>query len=274
VGRSIIVSLVLAAGCAKAPGGTDAPRNTAPTREQHDKRFPILAGVHAVDCNSCHGAFDSFRAFDCLGCHVADPTSRNHAARAGYSYDSSSCYTCHPRGSAAGGGANHGAFFPIDPSSKHAFGTVASSCSDCHADASDRKKTDCISCHAQAASTSQHARVEGFQWLAAGTSTSALCLRCHADAQVKRLTTHLPFNVLPPSRHSIRNAAAGNCLGCHAAARADKPYGQDFTQKDYLGCHAQPAMDDKHIGRVTGYRYDTPTCLASGCHSSGGRRGP
>jgi hypothetical protein len=275
--------LVFAAflGCVKGAQDTPAPPNTPLTRAQHDKHFPIATGNHAVDCNACHGKADTFRAFDCLGCHTAPATTPRHAMVAGFVFASPSCYACHPRGTATtgtasdgGSNSNHAAFFPIDASAKHAFGVVATSCADCHADATDRTKIDCSRCHVQPLMEAKHTLVGGFVFTAGdGLKTSALCLRCHADAQVNRVGAHAPFNIAPPARHSVAQGTNGDCLLCHASARSDKPFGADFTKKDCAGCHTE--QKDKIVSRhgpVDGFAPDTASCLS--CHPKGEAAAP
>src|SRR5450432_4137439 len=58
------IVLVLAA-CSIAPQG---PVNTVLTPTTHTY-FPIVSGPHAVDCNTCHGAYNTFKDFSCLSCH-------------------------------------------------------------------------------------------------------------------------------------------------------------------------------------------------------------
>lgn len=70
----------------------------------HDGNFfPILSGAHSgkwASCATCHTTSSNYKAFTCFNCHehaqsLMDP---KHSGRAGYSYDSQSCYRCHPRG--------------------------------------------------------------------------------------------------------------------------------------------------------------------------------
>jgi hypothetical protein len=121
---SLIVPLVLLAGCVKAP--SPSAINTTLTPETHTS-FPIVSGPHAVSCNTCHGGFDSFQGFSCLDCHGHDvqaQTDELHlkiACGPGqnsgcYTYQSGACYSCH----------NQGARQAFDH-----FG-VAGNCASCH----------------------------------------------------------------------------------------------------------------------------------------------
>jgi hypothetical protein len=89
---TVLAGTVLSAcGQDKGPGPY---AYTSPTPDTH-RGFPIATGVHAVDCAGCHGTFDSFKQFDCLGCHIPAPTAAVHTTTAGYAYVSFSCLTCH-----------------------------------------------------------------------------------------------------------------------------------------------------------------------------------
>jgi len=106
-----LLGIAVLVGC--SPSAGEGRWLTQPTNDQHTSLFfPISTGrIHAIgapavhvagiiDCNSCHGTSDSFRGFDCLTCHTPTPTIPNHVQNkiAGFSYDSPSCYGCHPDG--------------------------------------------------------------------------------------------------------------------------------------------------------------------------------
>lgn len=63
-----------------------------------DHPFPITSGRHAgVACSECHQTSD-YRVFNCLGCHERTTTTSRHSDVSGFSYTSTACYACHPRG--------------------------------------------------------------------------------------------------------------------------------------------------------------------------------
>jgi hypothetical protein len=317
--------LALVGACSQGSDGPKAPSVTALDYESHTP-FPITSGAHArPDCNSCHGDFDTFTKFSCVGCHehsqgVTDP---RHSGVSGYAWDSAKCYECHPSGSVTG--VDHAAFFPIHDGATHA----GISCATCHVDPTNRKVVDCIGCHTAPTTDPLHSGISGYEWTNpqclschpkggipgvdhaawfpihdgathAGIScstchvdrsnrkvvdcvtchtasttdpqhgqvggygrTSALCLRCHGDSQVKRVSTHLPFAILSGYKHY-----RSSCLTCHPVARTDKPFAQDFNPFDCLSCHSKGDMDDKHQNFST-YRYVSTTCVTSGCHANG-----
>jgi hypothetical protein len=65
-----------------------------PSTFQH--AFP-LRGRHDVACAQCHTGGNT-STFNCLGCHTRSETDRDHDEERGYTYNSSACYQCHPRG--------------------------------------------------------------------------------------------------------------------------------------------------------------------------------
>ena len=76
------------------------------TYTQHDSQsFPIYSGAHRGEwnnCTDCHANTSNYSQFTCINCHEhnkADMDSK-HNGRTGYSYDSPSCFRCHPTGRA------------------------------------------------------------------------------------------------------------------------------------------------------------------------------
>ena len=61
-------------------------------------RFGITSGPHRVSCTSCHTTSGTFKVFNCLTCHDKWKMDDKHKSRAGYRYDSPTCYGCHPSG--------------------------------------------------------------------------------------------------------------------------------------------------------------------------------
>jgi hypothetical protein len=66
--------------------------------------FPIYSGKHRgqwSSCIDCHSNTSNYKAFSCTNCHEhnkADMDSK-HRGQSNYSYISSACLQCHPRGS-------------------------------------------------------------------------------------------------------------------------------------------------------------------------------
>ncbi len=65
--------------------------------------FPIYSGAHKdkwSSCATCHTSPSNYAVFTCLTCHEHSQSvmDSKHQGRAGYSYVSTACYSCHPRG--------------------------------------------------------------------------------------------------------------------------------------------------------------------------------
>jgi hypothetical protein len=65
--------------------------------------FPIYSGAHRGEwssCSTCHTNPSNFTVFSCLNCHEHSQSSMDshHSGVGGYSYNSISCYSCHPNG--------------------------------------------------------------------------------------------------------------------------------------------------------------------------------
>jgi hypothetical protein len=73
---------------------------------QHDSRsFPIYSGKHRGEwnsCTDCHSNASNYSQFTCISCHEHNKTDmdKEHRGQSGYSYDSASCFRCHPKGNA------------------------------------------------------------------------------------------------------------------------------------------------------------------------------
>jgi hypothetical protein len=260
----LAAALALAAGCSEP---AEAPWLTMPSTAHHTARwFPTQGGtVHeGATCDDCHGAFPTFREFDCLHCHTGSHTDAAavtswHAGVQGFAFDSAACYGCHKDG--RGTFANHAAFFPIEAGTRH----ETAGCADCHLDRANRLLLGCAGCHAHELATMEvaHGRVAGYAF------ESALCVRCHAEAQRRPVTEHAPFRIAPGAPHAGPDAA-GACLVCHPTSRADKPWATDFVVFTCVGCHDpfRAGLDASHAAAgVVGY--DFTACHT--CHPTGSR---
>jgi hypothetical protein len=216
----------------------------------HGRYFPLNAGsAHdRADCADCHGGTATFHDFTCIRCHehaIARMDSA-HVSVSGYVYDSTSCYQCHPDGTALG--VEHTQFFPIEAGSRHESIT----CGDCHPDAHDHRVFTCTSCHrhAQSRTDSTHATVSGYRF------ESPECLRCHPRSEVVSREQHAAYFPILTGAH-----APFACGDCH-----DRP--GDYRSFTCLSCHDHEASrtDSAHAG-IPGYEYTSPLCLR--CHPDG-----
>ena len=215
-----------------------------------------------------------FKQVTCVGCHVVVGGKAQHddqgltagqvtlAALHSNSADftttvaakglSAACLYCHADG-AGGAPANHPQLFPIATGTKHA----GIACGECHTSSNRKDLTAlaCASCHAALPATATRKAwsaahtVTGYTitsyktaTTAGGTETTvninmttpAGCLRCHADSQVNRVTTH----PLGDSGFGEGDHKRAGCLTCHYAFRADKTWGANF--KTYRGAAGPP----------------------------------
>ena len=76
-----------------------------PASFDHDtKFFPIYSGEHKDEwntCSDCHTNSNDYKVFSCINCHEHSNKAEvddDHKGVNGYSYVSSECYRCHPKG--------------------------------------------------------------------------------------------------------------------------------------------------------------------------------
>jgi len=163
--RGVIAVLLVSPACYQPYGSTST---AAVTASNHDS-FPIDAGTHGgVDCDACHGAFDTFTRFSCITCHehaqsIIDPA---HAGVSGYTYTETSCYDCHPTG--AGMSRAEHTWFPIQSGHHRSVG-----CTECHPE--NHESVACFDCHAHTCSAiaPRHDEVRNF------SCDSMRCYNCH-----------------------------------------------------------------------------------------------
>src|SRR5882672_6831994 len=261
--------------------------------------FPIAGGNHFQSCEQCHTAQRTapalrnpqldFATASCANCHseAKDSTSSKHAAfgvdLATMPATTATCLGCHSNGGMATT-FSHPAF-PTAPTDIHALGAPAVHvpgtirCDSCHSAAAslDYAPIDCTTCHSQPAMAPLHVAVADLMFTTA-TETSGLCLKCHAESQVPiAVATTSPDHVPPVALHAPFNVSSSAihyqkpCLTCHATARTDKPWAQDFRERACIGCHAEPI--DRVVSRhatiqIPVVSADTASCLT--CHPSGG----
>jgi predicted CXXCH cytochrome family protein len=203
----------------------------------HDVVVGAVAGVNAI-----HGSASSLAP---LHTSVADFNALWTGPQL-----SVQCLICHSDGGASGAApSNHEQLFPRAAGTKHA----GISCSSCHTNAANRKDLTafgCASCHAGITTpktlTAAHT-ITGYAITTYLTATTAggtkstvtismtdsrSCLRCHADGQVDRITSHSTGS----SGFGQGEHRTAGCLTCHSKLRTDKPWGANFGEaKGALG---------------------------------------
>src|SRR5882724_7511222 len=259
--------------------------------------FSIAGGNHFQSCEQCHTATKTdprltnpqldFAVASCANCHsqAKDSTNTKHAA---FGVDvttasTTTCLGCHSDGGMATSFSHPG--FPVASTDIHALGAPALHvsgairCESCHSAATslDYAPIDCTSCHSEPAMAPLHVAVADLKFTTA-TETSGLCLKCHAESQVPIAVATTPPDHIPPvAQHAPFNVSSSAvhyqkpCLTCHATARVDKPWAQDFKERACIGCHAEPI--DRVVSRHAAIQIsvvpsDTASCLT--CHPSGG----
>ncbi len=236
----------LLAGCADEPA--PPPPVTQLTPADHEPYFPLLTGPHAnTTCNACHGGFQSFTDFTCIGCHVEGVTRPIHAEVPGFEFEREVCLTCHPRGEKpAVRPVDHAAFYPIARGTPH----QALKCNDCHGDPFDLRVVSCLGCHdhAEPETRADHAGMDGFAY------ETARCLSCHRDGDDPARVAHASwFPIAPGSLH-----AAVGCVSCHPSAA-------DRTVVACATCHDHRAEVTAPLhAAVGGFAAQDPLCLR--CH--------
>jgi hypothetical protein len=243
VGSAFALALLLA-GCG---GQIDPTENafTSPTRETHFA-FPVDSGPHAVDCDVCHGAYSTFRQFDCLGCHVKSPTDAVHTTTPSYLYQSPSCFDCHEDPSAR----------PFDHK-----GTLPS-CAACHGAGAfyaalpvpgfthpDTQGADCGGCHGTSTWSSVAAPSSLVSDPDAAVVLTALVPR-YADRSVASVTATPETLTMSMSHSTPQVEQAGvSCAACHVTASAGVFFpGRLHSSLANLGLPQPVACSDCHAG--------------------------
>jgi hypothetical protein len=258
---TVLLAAVLAlslTACGKENGG--APYAvTALTPATHLK-FPIAAGVHALDCAACHGTFPTFKQFDCLGCHTQPPTAAVHLTTSGYTYDTLACYRCH-----------------ADPSS-HPFDHVGvTTCAGCHSAGNfyaalprpgfthvDMGGKDCSACHNPNTWLSVSAPGGVVSDPLASVSVNSQVPRYAGTSivQLSALSQLLPMGMSHTTTEV--NVAALACSACHLDINAGAMYPGRLHSS--LANLAQPApiacLDCHSMSMPTGFVGPTATSPA------------
>ncbi|OGQ91218.1 MAG: hypothetical protein A2289_18235 [Deltaproteobacteria bacterium RIFOXYA12_FULL_58_15] len=217
------------------------------TRNTHTDLFPIASGAHTgVDCNACHGAFDTFTQFDCTTTcheHAQAVTDASHAGLAGYAYGPTTCYDCHPTGTGSISREDHERFFPIKTGN---HGGLA--CASCHV--AGAGSFSCIDCHehAQAATDLFHVGLADYVY---GPTT---CYACHPTGEGMSRAQHDPYFPIVSGRHG-----GLSCTTCHPSG---------YGTFSCIDCHEHlcTSMNPKH-NEVGNYSCTSSRCV--NCHPRG-----
>ncbi|MFQ5652827.1 MAG: hypothetical protein ACE5IY_23085, partial [bacterium] len=144
-------------------------------------------------------------------------------------------------------------FFPIF-TGKHA--SAWDDCFSCHPNPSNRKDFTCLECHEHRRSEMDaiHQGIPGYAY------QDSECLLCHPTGEKGEFQDH--DALFFPIFSGPHNHKWDSCTTCHENASNR----QEFT---CLNCHVhdQQKMDDKHLGEVDGYAYESNACYD--CHPNG-----
>lgn len=146
----------------------------SPATFDHSQTSFPLTGAHANinNCVDCHSNGYSNTPTACVACHQQNydaSTDPNHRA-AGFP---TTCEQCHSTSAWSPANWDHDSqYFPIYSGKHRGEWNV---CSDCHVDAADYKRFECINCHEhdRSRTDSKHSGVSGYSY------NSAACYNCH-----------------------------------------------------------------------------------------------
>ncbi len=230
------------------------PTGTAGDFADHDAQsFPIFSGVHNNewnDCNVCHVNPIDRKDFSCYqSCHAQAETDNIHNGMTGYAYNSSDCYACHPTGEKGLYVEHDAQFFPIYSGTHN---NEWNDCNVCHTNPVNRTEVSCLSCHTQTESDNMHGAMSGYSY------DSPSCISCHPTGLKGTFTSHETefFPIFSGAHKDPWN----DCVDCHTNATTRLTF-------SCFNCHSQPDMDDKHLGKIDGYAYDSDLCYS--CHLDG-----
>jgi len=171
-----------------------------------------------------------------------------HSGITGYAYDSAQCLSCHPTGESGDFREHDNLFFPIFA------GTHAGQwqeCATCHPNPASRKEFTCLVCHEhnQTDMDAKHSGIPGYAY------NSNNCLGCHPNGE-KGDFDHSRYFPITRSPHRR------DCIDCHVDPA-------NFQRFECIFCHEhnQRKMDDKHLGKISGYMWESMACL--NCHPNG-----
>ena len=236
VHRVVKACLLVAALLACGKGGQSVRGNTGVTAATH-LGFPIATGVHATDCSTCHGDFQSFKQFTCLNCHTHDQplTNELHASLVagaagsdggmGYAYSSASCLQCHATGTRV----------PFD----HVG--ITSTCASCHDTGApfvalavagvgldggtfmhpDKGGNDCRTCHTTTSWSGAGNAPDGVRDPAQDVPVAAL-IPTYVDTSIASVSAQSETLPMPMDHKStaLPAGALSACSNCHSNANA------------------------------------------------------
>ncbi|MBE0661172.1 MAG: hypothetical protein IH597_01790 [Bacteroidales bacterium] len=214
----------------------------------HDAQFfPIYSGEHNGewnDCSDCHTNPANYGEFSCINCHEHNQGDMDdeHGDVAGYSYNSLSCYGCHPTGSEKGSFNHNLTQFPL--TGAH----INTGCIECHTTSYAGTASNCDACHQtdfNATTNPEHV----------SNSFPNACADCHTTEPGWKPATfqiHNDFYALNGAHAIIAN----DCASCHSGNYTNTP-------NTCIGCH-QNEYEQTNNPSHTSAQFSTE-CLT--CHT-------
>ena len=212
--------------------------------------FPLTGGHEVYECSRCHTGNDySNVSSDCYSCHLEDYNSAgnpNHIT-AGIPTNCLECHTTLP-GWKPAEFAMHDALFPLTE------GHAIRECNRCHnlGDYSNIS-SDCYSCH-----QADYTNSTNPSHVSANLSTN--CQECHTTMPGWK-PAGFPVHDAGffPIYSGVHQGEWAECTDCHTNTG-------NYAVFTCIDCHAhnRTEMDDKHLGEVQGYQYNSVACLE--CH--------
>ncbi|MFQ5866245.1 MAG: hypothetical protein ACE5IW_13565, partial [bacterium] len=145
---------------------------------------------------------------------------------------------------------NHDAdFFPIFSGTHQ---EAWQECAECHVSAGAFQVVSCTDCHAHERSKtdSEHSGMTGYAY------ATENCLICHPTGIKGDFADHDRFFPISTGPHDRA------CIDCHV-----EPTNPTVFECILCHSHNQQKMDDKHLGKVKDYVYESTACYD--CHPDG-----
>jgi hypothetical protein len=185
----------------------------------HDQYY-LLNGIHktiANDCAKCHNGTYANTPNTCIGCHTGDFTSAKEPDHLlnGISND---CASCHNENAWQPSTFSHDGFFPVF-SGKH--NNVWVNCNECHTQNNNFSTFDCLNCHKDPVTTTEHSGVSGYVY------ESNACFGCHPLGDATNAFNHNSTAFPLTGAHTTVS-----CVECHAN-------GFENTSTNCIDCHTQ-----------------------------------
>ena len=261
--------------------------NPANFKEHDASYFPIYSGNHKGKwdrCTDCHTA-NTYKTFSCTNCHehAQSDSDSQHKGINGYSFQSVSCFSCHPQGDKSGA-FNHsqtafpltGAHSTVDCALCHSAGYAGTSmeCKNCHLTNFNAAQVpghiaagipvDCKTCHTTSdwkPSSFKHTTT-GFE-LAGAHAAIIQCSSCHpgntTSAKPECITCHqVQYN---GAKGHVASSFPIDCRLCHNSNNwLQTTFNHNTTNFPLTGAHLTATCVSCHIAGYVGTPMECNSC--------------